>query len=319
MYKKPQDIMDDKDAMKELKRIWKSIGKLDEVDEQWIESFYAQQDALLKKIGRPKFTKFNREGGFMEYVTDVVKKFGISSKDNWDPADVWLIEDEDQARTLIDKVLNRGKGKTPMSRLSEFNAIMRILFNTKKVFGISLKKVAKGESARIEFLNHSQKFLKSLDSIHMSYSYSKCGMGTKKDKGGNTVISSQDTRFVVVSESGAKYDFQIKANDSTKFSGLKYEPTASGASAARLGKATIELVIDQMEGYNLSFNKSKEAYAKTPDDFLAQESEIKGMIKNLKNAGVDLGVKDEQEAYDNESNTNFLFNRKRYSWWNYKI
>tara|TARA_B100000519_G_scaffold195042_1_gene199588 strand:- start:1215 stop:2666 length:1452 start_codon:yes stop_codon:yes gene_type:complete len=298
-YKKPQDIMDDKDAMKELKRIWKSIGKLDEVDEQWIESFYAQQDALLKKIGRPKFTKFNREGGFMEYVTDVVKKFGISSKDNWDPADVWLIEDEDQARTLIDKVLNRGKGKTTMSRLSEFNAIMRILFNTKKVFGISLKKVAKGQPARIEFLNHSQKFLKSLDSIHMSYSYSKCGMGTKKDKGGNTVISSQDTRFVVVSESGATYDFQIKANDSTKFSGLKYEPTASGASAARLGKATIELVIDQMEGYNLSFNKSKEAYAKTPDDFLAQESEIKGMIKNLKNAGVDLGVKDEQEAYDN--------------------
>ena len=27
----------------------------------------------------------------------------------------------------------------------------------------------------------------------------------------------------------------------------------------------------------------------------------------------------EQEAYDNESNTNYLFNRKRYSWWNYKI
>ena len=149
-YKKPQDIMDDNDAMKELKRIWKTIGKLDEVDEQWIESFFAQQDVLLKEIGRPKFTKFNREGGFMEYITDVVKKFGISSKDNWDPADVWLIEDEDQAKTLIEKVLSRGSGKATMSRLSEFNAIMRILFNTRKVFGISLKKVAKGQPARIE-------------------------------------------------------------------------------------------------------------------------------------------------------------------------
>ena len=124
-------------------------------------------------------------------------------------------------------------------------------------------------------------------------------MGTKKDKGGNTVISSQDTRFVVVSGAGAKYDFQIKANDSTKFSGLKYEPTASGASAARLGKATIELVIDQMKGYGLSFDKSKDAYAKTPEDFLAQASDIKQMIKNLKNAGVDIGVKDEKEAFDN--------------------
>ena len=26
----------------------------------------------------------------------------------------------------------------------------------------------------------------------------------------------------------------------------------------------------------------------------------------------------EQEAYDNEKNTNYLFNRKRYSWWKYK-
>ena len=184
-YKKPQDIMDDDDAMKELNRIWKTIGKLDEVDEEWIESFHKQQQALIREIGKPKFTEFNREGGFMQYITDKVKEFGISSKDNWDPADVWLIEDEDKARTLIDKVMSRGSGKATMSRLSEFNAIMRILFNTKKVFGVSLKKVAKGQPARIEFLNHSQKFLKSLDSIHMSYSYSKCGMGSKKDKRGN--------------------------------------------------------------------------------------------------------------------------------------
>ena len=298
-YKKPQDIMDDDDAMKELNRIWKTIGKLDEVDEEWIESFHKQQQALIREIGKPKFTEFNREGGFMQYITDKVKEFGISSKDNWDPADVWLIEDEDKARTLIDKVLSRGSGKATMSRLSEFNAIMRILFNTKKVFGVSLKKVAKGQPARIEFLNHSQKFLKSLDSIHMSYSYSKCGMGTKKDKRGNTVISSQDTRFVVVSGSGATYDFQIKANDSTKFSGLKYEPTASGASAARLGKATIELVIDQMKGYGLSFDKSKDAYPKTAEDFLAQQSDIKQMIKNLITAGVDIAAKNEDEAYDN--------------------
>ena len=124
-------------------------------------------------------------------------------------------------------------------------------------------------------------------------------MGTKKDKRGNTVISSQDTRFVVASGSGATYDFQIKANDSTKFSGLKYEPTASGASAARLGKATIELVIDQMKGYGLSFDKSKDANPKTAEDFLAQQSDIKQMIKNLITAGVDIAAKNEDEAYDN--------------------
>ena len=51
-YKKPEDIMNDDDAMGELKKIWKSIGKLDEVDEQWIESFYAQQKVLLKEMAK---------------------------------------------------------------------------------------------------------------------------------------------------------------------------------------------------------------------------------------------------------------------------
>ena len=55
---------------------------IDGVDDSWVDNFYKQK-ALLAKIGKPAFTEFNREGGFMEYIGKLVRKeYGISSKDN---------------------------------------------------------------------------------------------------------------------------------------------------------------------------------------------------------------------------------------------
>ena len=33
--------------MKAVKKIWKDLGKLDTVDDEWLDSFYKQQQALL--------------------------------------------------------------------------------------------------------------------------------------------------------------------------------------------------------------------------------------------------------------------------------
>ena len=112
-YSSLENLMADKNLMDELTDIWvkESGGKLTEVDEEWLESFYKQQKALIDKISTPHFTEFNHSGGFMDYVTNIVKEFGISQKDNWDPADIWLIEDEEKARKSIDRLLNRGAGR----------------------------------------------------------------------------------------------------------------------------------------------------------------------------------------------------------------
>ena len=156
----------------------------------------------------------------MKYVTDIVAEFGISQKDNWDPADIWLIEDEEKARKSIDRILNRGAGRKTDSRLKEFNAMMRVLFNSKKVFGISLKKTGSG-SARIKFYNDTKQSFTDQASMEFRYNYALCKLGTKRDKAGDQTLSSQDTRFVVEQGNGAQHDFQIKANNSTDFSGLK--------------------------------------------------------------------------------------------------
>ena len=299
-YSSLENMKADKDLMKELTEIWvrESNGKLKEVDEEWLVSFHKQQHALIDKISTPRFTEFNQNGGFMKYVTDIVAEFGITQKDNWDPADIWLIEDEEKARKSIDRILNRGSGRKTDSRLKEFNAMMRVLFNSKKVFGISLKKIGSG-NAQIKFYNDTKRGFTDQASMEFKYNYALCKLGTKRDKAGEQTLSSQDTRFVIEQGNGATHDFQIKANNSTDFSGLKWEPTTKGASAARLGKATVELVVRAMEDHGLSFDKANTSYPRNAEDFLAEMDTYKSMIKDLIRQGVDVEVKDEQVAVDN--------------------
>ena len=174
-YSSLNNLMADKNLMDELTDIWdkESGGKLKEVDEEWLESFYKQQKVLIDKISTPHFTEFNRDGGFMDYVSGIVKEFGISQKDNWDPADIWLIEDEEKARKSIDRILNRGSGRKTEARLTEFNAMMRVLFNSKRVFGISLKKVGSG-TARIKFYNDTKRSFTDQASMEFKYNYALC-------------------------------------------------------------------------------------------------------------------------------------------------
>ena len=92
VFNSANDIVNDKDTYKELVKIWKTVGKVDwddGIDGEWVVNFYKQQKILLKKIGKPNFTEFCRDGGpspqyilpgsksgvtFMDWVTDLVKE-----------------------------------------------------------------------------------------------------------------------------------------------------------------------------------------------------------------------------------------------------
>ena len=109
-----EDIKKDPTTFNEIKKIWKTVGKVDWTsgDDEWLDNFYKQQKLLIRKIGKPAFTEFSRDGGpkpayilpgqnsgetFMDWVSDMVKdKFQIAKKDNWNPADIWLIQNEDK-------------------------------------------------------------------------------------------------------------------------------------------------------------------------------------------------------------------------------
>ena len=65
-FNSANDIVNDKKTYDELVKIWKTVGKVDwddNIDGEWVVNFYKQQKVLLKKIGKPKFTEFCRDGG----------------------------------------------------------------------------------------------------------------------------------------------------------------------------------------------------------------------------------------------------------------
>jgi len=324
-------LFKDPEVKKVLGDIWKNYGDdWEESGAEWAQNFWIQQKALVKKLasmpGCCQFDNYTHSNeytlpgmsgdSFMDWISNRVGKMGVTGKDNWNPADIWLIQSsrESAARETIQDILDNSD-PVDMKR-DKVNSYMRGLFQRKEIFGISLKKVTKGE-AKVVFFNHHEDFFTKnwtgkgaysggTDNVIMSYESALCKCGKTKEKGKWT-METQDMIFNVKDTGGDLYRFQIKGNNSTEFSGLKYEPTAVGHGEARLGKATVELVIDNLRKHKVGgeFSKDKTSYPYTADEFLANKGSSPGktwlqMIGCLFSNGVDMGsASNKQEAYDN--------------------
>ena len=191
---------------KELVKIWKGIGgnkvKTDEDAEAsinsggWLDNFAKQNARLLDEVRGVKFTIFTRgqtqgytadwydQGEtFMEWVSQQVKdRFDISKKDNWDPADVWLIRDEKRHKDRILKAMDgptTSKAEGVVSaNLNQFNGIFRDLFKKKQIMGISLKKIS-GGVANWKEVNVTEEFFGTIEATEMEYVSAKCKFGPK--------------------------------------------------------------------------------------------------------------------------------------------
>ena len=329
------DITKDKKTYDELIKIWiqASKGKIKNKEQailslregEWLENFYKQSGKLVEEIGQPKFTVFTRgktqgytsgwyknRATFMEWVADYVKKeFKIQRKDNWNPADVWLIKNQRKHRLEIIEAMKgptkkRKKGAVE-ANLIQFNDLFRELFKKKEIMGISLKKVSGGE-AKWKEVNVTEQYFKKIEAIEMSYTSSKCKFGpgavtaSQEERGRRKLelptkagMFSMETQETMISltdtANNIKYEIQIKANDNSKFDNLKYEPKDKSNPSARLGKATGSYVDDLVEFYGIRGWKRKwQDYPQNKTQFNEREqNKYLGMIKELKSDGVDIG------------------------------
>jgi len=286
-----------------LQDIWKELGDTNGPDDEWLDNFVAQSKAVLGDsiAGKGEYTEFTRgyrhssvggpgkayrlpfmKGGwtFMEYITNFVRtNFGITQKDNWNPADIWMIKDEAKHRKVINERC-RTKGKsdpTADGKLQLLNEIMRGLYLSSDIVGVSLKKVS-GNTARYEAINVTESFLQSREignpnTVGYEFELATCPLGTKQTKDGGVTLETQDSRFFIVDYGGdnarkkATYNFQIKGNNSRGFGGLKYEATQEGYGAARLGKATVEYVEKLLRDKGINFSTSTSQYPQTLEAF----------------------------------------------------
>ena len=252
----------DKKMMEGLEKIYPDVTG------EWLDVFYKQHQVILEKFSDSKINKFDHTGGFMKEITTIVNKnFGISKKDNWNPADIWGVRGNSDK--VIEKVQATVSGTKDSQTIQQLNALLRGMYKAKELVGISLKKTS-GSEAKWEEYNIEALTLDEVD----DYKYKKIDL-TMNIQGGNDW--TQDTKVnLKQSGGGPEYDFQIKANDSSKFTNLKYESTPVGGRSARGGKAEVKAVEALLKDNDVlgDFQNKHQNYPMDFDQFMAQS--IKG-------------------------------------------
>ena len=272
-----QDLENDTKLMAGLNKIWKKeLGPKAEVDEEWIQGYFKQYRRLLQEFGKNTNRVFDHSGtnSFMEFITQVVRKnFGVSKKDNWNPADIWMIKG---SRTkLVNDIETAVYGSKDSQTIEQLNAMLRGMYKERRVVGISLKKIS-GQQAYWEEYNVEQLTTEEVEEYRFPVTRILIDLGkdfTKSKKG-------QDTS-VFLEGNNHEFKFQIKANTSTEFSGLKWEATPKGATKARAGKAQVDYVLKLLEDNKIDFKKASSDYPQNVGAFNEREQEYKDMFDRV--------------------------------------
>jgi len=280
-FNSPESIVKDSITKLGLEKIFKSGTKSifnfllplqkKSAEGKWITTFYLQHKKMIQTFADAKFKVFNREGGFMEFISDLIKtKFKIPRKDAWNPADIWLIQEPMKFRNVIRKEM---EGDSATQTISELNTIMRDMFEKRQVVGISLKLIS-GQQAKYEEINVDEKFFAKLEDKLGGYNYTlskiKLNLNLKLNK---AQFETQDTRIVLKDSSGKDvFDFQVKGNTSSRLANLKFEPSEIGVSKARLGKSPLDLVQKLSENFDKNIFNSA---TRSSSNFPVNEKEFK--------------------------------------------
>ena len=250
----------DKATMKALNAIWQKEVKVN-VNQTWLEGYWKQHKKMLDEFGGSRWTEFDHSGptSFMDFISGLVStKFGISQKDNWNPADMWLITSTTQK--VKEKLNKITEGSKATQTINELNAEMRRMYANHELVGISLKAIS-GKEAMFEEYNVSAMTQAKIN----KYKFPKVTLIIDLSEN-----MSQDSKAELRNAAGTGFNFQIKSNSSTSWAGLKWESTPKGASAARGGKAQVSSVIKLLEEGGQTFQKDWSKYPVNAKEFAEQ-------------------------------------------------
>jgi len=131
-----------------LKKIHPDLKIPNYKKDDWWKHFNLQFEEIDKTTKLPSnhFEVFNRDGGFMDFISKLVtrgdggsllsKEYAkFSQKDSWNPADIWLIDTAPNGP--FKKATKQLEEATTIAKI---NDILRIAFNKNVIVGISLKK-----------------------------------------------------------------------------------------------------------------------------------------------------------------------------------
>ena len=288
LYNNFEEIKKDKKGFDELLNIYPEL--IDSKD--WQTGLIKQQKTVNEKLqGAGHYKKFNREGGFMQWISELVKKeFGIQRKDTWNPADVWVIRNQTQIENELKSAAKGG--------ITRLNETMIKMWTDKRLKGISLKAIS-GPSARWEEVNLREAQFTEVDNAVFELDTIELNLNLKNGKFG------AQHSYVYVKEGGNRImKFQVTQN-SKGFNNLKVEGTPMGALKARAGKVPLDMIRDMMiKDYknhgthfeNGQFTNIWQDYPRTIEEFNRKYNTFLQMWTDIKDMPeVDSGIKSTDE------------------------
>jgi hypothetical protein len=291
-YKKVEDVWTDEKFLKEVmgkNGIYPEI--IDSPD--WLETFFLQQKKFLEEFSDAKFTEFTREYGFMRYISNFVKtQYGISKKDSWDPADIWCIQNEKKVISDIEKEANEGS----LDTVEQLNAYLKTLFEERKVVGISLKKVSKGQVSYKEFNINGKKFKSSkkpnydVSEVNIDFFWDK----NKSQFKGNYIA----IKFKIIEDKKEEaYNFNIRSQSLNHFRNLVFAPVSITHSAAQEGAVPNPLLIKKLAEFGITnFKNDWKQYPQKGSDFLKNEEKYSKMFSAVNSKRfINTGIKSSEE------------------------
>jgi len=234
-------------------KVYPDLAKNLALREAWMSTFEKQAIALKKYLGSNKGYDYSRDekNGFMAFIEDIAKKrCGVSTKDNWDPADIYMVRKtkENAIRKKLDSIT---KNPDEMANIYSLNAYMRELIQSKDLVPVSLKAISKTKKvADLELSNMGKGKAKELifQNVGPLKCYANFGTNAKTPteidngeiagqfKAGDSLVNWQTRNF----------------NMSTPRGGVQTDLTPTGKDAgAKIGKASAD-AIDEFFSKNYS-------------------------------------------------------------------
>lgn len=214
---------------KDLKKIYPDVNDL------WYKTFENQAITIKKWLGSGKYN-FSRDSGIMPFIEGAAKKCGVSTIDNWNPADIYavLASKEPTIKREITAIVDSNLDAS--AKLDQLNEYMREKIIAKHLVGISLKLLKNGEVKVVELSNATKR--KQIKDISVVPGSVKLDLDLNKDH----MFNTGEMSFKINVE-GSEINVQIRASSGGIRERAQMDMTGVGA-AAKLGKVSATQAID---------------------------------------------------------------------------
>lgn len=233
-------------------------------DSTWMYSFEQQWKAFSAnhKINPRAKIYLDSAKNDSDIIVDLAKKFGLKDlKDNWNPADIWVMDIKPSVIETETKSI-----KT----LDEYNSYLESKFHSGQIIGVSLKKVSTNKKGKYEVVQ-----AKDLPVVNLQ-------MDT-------TIFNPTGKNFVLMTK-GTPSGFQLrvgyKASSITRVGDIRvYLEGRQKGSSVQLGGVSSKMFPEFIKQYGFDLASDKNRIFSNPKQYLSNTLPVIQKHKNITNKG----------------------------------